>query len=208
MDFAEAFGSDVTPRDFFVEKLPALHESRRDQFALYCETTLRISVKLEDLGEQYTVELMPDGARAREGDMIDFPVVTIEGTSEHWETVKEHAREIFEHLEGLLEKKPPRNKITRDFLDDLERYDAVVNVELDSEDFDDLFQARLILNDYEPPPGAREVTVRGSADLMWQVLEGEKSASEASNALELSDDLGLAFNLGGLIMNHFPELDD
>lgn len=207
MDFDEAFGPEVTHEEFFLEKLPALHEDKLDLFATYCETTLRFCVRLEDIGQTFSVELAPDGARAIEGEFIDFPIVTLEGETGNWELVKEHARRLFQKGEEALKRRPPTRKITRSFLDDLERFDGVIHLGINGESIDNPVEVRAILNDYQAPPRAREVEVTLSVDLVDQVAEGEKGASEAADALSLSRDVTLAFDLGGLVMNHFPELE-
>lgn len=207
MDFDEAFGPEVTHEEFFLEKLPQLHEEKLDLFATYCETTLRLCIRLEDLDRTFSVELAPDGARAIEGEFIDFPVVTLEGETGNWDLVKKHARRLFEKGEEALKRRPPNHKISRAFLDDLERYDGVLNVTISGESLDDPIEVRAILNDYQAPPRAREVDVTLSVDLVDQVAEGDKGASEAADALSLGRDVTLAFDLGGLMMNHFPDLE-
>jgi hypothetical protein len=207
MEIADAFGDDVTPEEFFLEYLPTLHDERLDLFDRYSDTTLRFCVRLTDRDEAYTVELRSDGSDARRGEMIDFPVVTIEGSTQHWETVKRYAERAFERLTDQLREHPPPHRIEQGFLDDLERYDGVVDIDLAGEN-EGSMRTRLILNDYDVPPGARTVTLNGSLDQVDRVVSGELHPTEATRSMQLSGDLSLAFDLGGLLLDHFPGLDE
>jgi len=207
MDFDEAFGDEVTPREFFLEKLPALHRGRLEQFELFSETTLRFSVRLSDVDEQYSVELRPDGADAREGEFIDFPVVTIEGTSGPWEVVRKRSREAFEKGERALERNPPTDRIDDEFLADLERYDGVFEIEVEFPDLDEPAEFRLILNDYRAPQGAPKIRATVGAEAVRDLFEGHRSPDEVARSADVSGEMSLAFELGGVLMEHFPELE-
>jgi hypothetical protein len=206
MEIADAFGDEVTPGEFFLEYLPTLHEERLDLFDRYSDTTVRFCVRLTDRDEAFTVELRSDGADARRGEMIDFPMVTIEGSTEYWDTVKEYAEAAFKRLTAQLRENPPPHRIDRAFLDDLERYDGVVDIDLSADG--DAMRTRIILNDYDVPPGARSVTLNGSLDQVERVVSGEVHPTEATRSMQLSGDMSLAFDLGGLLLEHFPGLDD
>lgn len=208
MDFDDAFGSDVSPREFFEEKLRDLFESRLDRFDRLSDTPIRASVHLTDLDQRYSFEFDSEGLRSTEGEFIDFPVVTVEGSSEQWETVREHTRELLERIEARTRHRTPDNRITRRFLDELERHDGVFTLEIATEERDEPVVIQLILNDYQAPPRAREVEMSCSADLLYDVANGDRTPAEAARSASLSGDLSLAFDIGGLLMSHFPELDD
>lgn len=208
MEFDEAFGPEVTPEEFFLEKLPELHRERLDNFEQFCETTLRFSIRLTDVDEQYSVELRPDGARAREGEFIDFPVATIEGTTGPWETIKRHTQRAFEEGERALEQQPPSDRIDDDFLADFEQFDGVLEVEFELPDLDEPAEFRILLNDYQAPPDARTLRAEVGADAFEDLLEGRRTAEEAAQSADLSGDMSLAFELSGVVLRHFPELED
>jgi hypothetical protein len=52
------------------------------------------------------------------------------------------------------------------------------------------------------------VTLQGSLDQVDRVVSGEVHPTEATRSMRLSGDLSLAFDLGGLLLDHFPGLDE
>lgn len=206
MEPEDAFGEDVTPREFFLEKLPALHRSRLEIFELYSNEPLRFSVLLTDRGERYSIELGPEDARAREGEFIEFPVATIEATTEHWELVKRRARVLVEEAEEQLRRDPPHDRIDAEFLDALERYDGTIGLTVLFDEVGEQLEAKIVLNDYEEVPGARRVDVDVPLSLAQSVVRNEMPAEEAARSLDLGRDLSLAFDLSGLAIEHFPAL--
>lgn len=206
MDYETALGEDVSPKEFFLERLPQLHRERLDVFDLYSEVPLRFSVHLTDVGERYSVELGPEDARAREGEFIDFPVATIETTTRRWELVKRRARDLAERVERELRADPPTDRIDEAFLSALERYDGVLELTIRFDEADAKLEADIILNDYQPVPDPRRVSVEIPISLVQSVVRGETPAEEAARSLEIGRDLGLAFDLAGLATEHFPEL--
>lgn len=206
MDYETAFADDVEPRDFYLEKLPDLHRERLDVFRTYAEEPLRFSVRLTDVDEQYSLEFAPDGARVREGEFIDFPVATFETTSDCWDLVKRHTPALAKRAEERLLADPPSARIDRSFLDDFERHDGILDVSLHFEEAGRTLEARVILNDYEPPPGARRVELEFPLSLIESVVDGRTPPEEAARSLDIGADLGLAFDLAGLAAEHFPEL--
>ena len=207
MDIADAFAGDVSPETFFLERLPNLHEDRLELFGRYSETTLRFCFRMTDTGRTYCLELTPDSARAIEGEFIEFPTVTLEGKEANWPVVRDHARRLFEKGKDALMNRPPPRKIGRDFVDDFERFDGIVDVAIDFPERDDPVEMRLILNDYDPVADARCLEIGLSIDVLDGVLDGRVDADEARNAMSLSGDVGLAFDLGGMMLDHFPEID-
>lgn len=207
MEIADAFEGDVAPETFFLERLPELHEERLELFEKYSEATLRFCIHLTDVDRRFSVELSGDGCRAIEGEFIEFPVVTLQGKRSDWEVVRDRAETLFEKGRRALHERPPSDRITREFLDDFERYDGVVDVELEIEDGREPVEMRLVLNDYDPVPGASELRVELSVELMAQLLDGDIAPDQARESVGISKDVGFAFELSGLILNHFPELD-
>lgn len=208
MELDEAFGEDVTEADFLLENLPALHRDRLDVFEKYCETPLRFSIHLTDRGEQFSVELAPDGARARRGEFIDFPLVTLEGESGPWDVVQQHLERAFELGERTVRRHPPSRRIDGELIGELERFDGVFEVELAFPELDAPVEFRVILNDYVAPPDSRQLNVRIDASDVADVLDGRISPETAARSLEISGDMSLAFELSGLLLQHFPELED
>ncbi len=207
MEFDDALADDVSPTEFFEETLPELFEARLDRFEQYSDIPILISIHLTDRDQRYSFEFNADGLRSTDGEFIDFPILTLEGTAEQWETVRRHTRELLGQLDERAAQHTPPNRITRDFLDDLERHDGVFELNIEANERDEPVSMRLVLNDYEAPPRAREVTLSTSSDVFYDVVEGRRSPAEAARNASLSGDMSLAFDIGGLLMSHFPELD-
>jgi HSP20 family molecular chaperone IbpA len=207
MEYDEAVRADVTPEEFFLEKLPALHRERLDNFERFCETTLRFSIRLRDVDEQFSVELRPDGARAREGEFIDFPVATIEGSTGPWKSVKRYLKRAFEEGERALEQQPPSDRIDDEFLAEFERFDGVVEVTLEFPGLNEPAEFRIVLNDYQAPPDAPTLRAEVGTESLEGLLEGRCTAEEAVQSAELSGDMSLAFELSGVVLRHFPGLE-
>jgi hypothetical protein len=165
-------------------------------------------VRLTDIGETYTIELSETGARAIEGEMIDFPHLTLEATAGQWDLVMERAEQAVRRLEQQLREDPPDHRITEAFLRDLERHDAVLEVELTGGELAGSIEATFILNDYEAPPGASRVRLSGRADRIVDVLEGRRRPADVVRGMDVGGDYGLALELSGLVLEHFPQLDD
>lgn len=207
MEIADAFEGDVSPETFFLERLPDLHEEHLELFEQYSETTLRFCIHLTDVDRRFSIELSGDGCRAIEGEFIEFPVITLLGQRADWEFVRDRAEALFEKGRRALHERPPSDQITREFLDDFERYDGIVDVELEIGGGREPVGMRLVLNDYDPVPGAPELRVELAFDLIAEVLDGEIDPDEARESVGISEDVGFAFELSGLLLNHFPELD-
>lgn len=208
MDTADAFASDVTMAEFLLEKLPRLHDERLDVFELYSDATLRFSVYLKDVDRRFSVELSAEGSRAIEGEFIDFPIVTLQGEESNWEFIRDHARRLFEKGEKGLRKHPPPDRISQAFLDEFERFDGTLTVRLVLEDRDEPVEMRLILNDYEPYPGARSIDIRIPMRVAQGVMEGRVDPSDARDGIDVSGDMSLGLDLSGLILEHFPALEN
>ncbi|MFB6262211.1 MAG: hypothetical protein ABEL76_01110, partial [Bradymonadaceae bacterium] len=180
-----------------------------DKFELYSRVPLRFSVYLTDVDRRFSVELTSDGARAVEGSFIDFPLVTLEGTTDRWDEAKGHAQALLEEIDHRLEQSPPDDQLHREFLDDFERLDGVIEVGvLEGEGDDEPHVLRLVLNNYEEPGyEPRSVRATGPIDRLYEVVEGDRSAAEAARSLDLEGDVGPALDLGGMVMSHYPQLD-
>lgn len=207
MKLRDAFAADVAIDEFFEDCVPALFDARRDLFAAACETRLIVSVWLQDTDARYTAEFHPDGCRIEAGEMIDFPVATVVGKSADWETVKRQTLRIAAPLEERARGYRPPRKLTRAFLDDLERFDGKFNFELRDASLDDPVEIGIILNDYVLPPGAPELTIETDFEVGVELACGDLRPSQLDARVGLKGDVGLGLDVGGLILEHFPELE-
>lgn len=205
MDIADALAPGVSPEEFFTEKLPALHAGQLDLFNQAFDTALIVCVRLTDTDEVYTVEFHSEGSRVEADEMIDFPVVTIEGLASHWEKAKAVFRELATTAKGRAQRDKPPRKIDREMLDDFERFDGVIDLDVHSGG--EHIPTRIILNDYVAPAGARRLEVSVDEEVARGFLKGELSPSEAEAKLKVRGDLGLGVDLVGFTLERYPELE-
>jgi hypothetical protein len=213
MKIEDALMPGVEPDAFFMECVPELFEARRELFAESCETEVIVSVHLTDLDARYTCEFSEDGCVVERGEMIDFPVATIVGQARHWEDFKRHVLSIVVTLEQRAHArranpdKAPPSKLTREFLEHLERFDGVFACELSAEDLDDPIPVQVILNDYEAPDGAPTLRIGASFETGEQLARDEIRPADLESRVRVGGELSLGLEVGGLLLKHFPELE-
>lgn len=206
MKFEEALGPDVDLETFFLENVPAAHQARLETFARGVDTPLIVCVALEDTGERYTFEFRTDGIDVEEGEMIDFPTVTIIGQSTYWETVRDHLREMAVVIQDRAGDRHAPRKVDRDFLDKFERFDGVIELQLAADSEEERVPLRIVLNDYDAPPGARHLVIRAPFSLGLDLARGDVAPSDLDQHVSASGDMSLAFDLTGFLNKEFPQL--
>jgi hypothetical protein len=208
MELEDALAPGVDLDTFFVEHVPALFEARRELFASTYDTAIIVSVYLSDTDARYTAEFRPDGCTVEKGEMIDFPQATLVGSSDYWESVKRHILKIAEPLERRAKQTGQPSKVTREFLDELERFDGEFVFEIAAADLDTPVPFRLILNDYDAPKGAPSVKIQASFDIGEQLARGDIKPGDLDGLVRVRGDMSLGLEVGGLLLKHFPELED
>jgi hypothetical protein len=207
MELRDALAPEVTLETFVLEHVPTLFEARRELFAAAYDTSIIISVHLSDTDERYTAHFRRDGCTVERGEMIDFPVVTLVGSSQYWDSVKRHVLKIAEPLERRAKNAKMRSKVTRKFLDELERFDGEFVFDIEADDLDTPVPFRLILNDYEAPGGAPALKIRASFEVGEQLARGEINPKDLEGLVRIRGDMSLGLEVGGLLLKHFPELE-
>jgi hypothetical protein len=207
MKLEVALAPEVTPRQFFEQHLPDLFEARRELFAKASTTSVIVSVHLSDVDERYTVEFSAEGCRVERGEMIDFPVLTLVGTRGDWDVVKRQALRIAKPLEERAHAHRPPQKLTREFLDALERHDGEFVFELSGEEIDQPVEIAIILNDYALPAGAPKLRIGASFELGERLARAEIRPSQLDGEVSVRGDMGLGIDVGGLLLEHFPHLE-
>ncbi len=207
MKLDDALAPGVAPDTFFLDYVPELFEARRELFAKASEVALIVSVHLTDTDQRYTYEFRPDGCTVEADEMIDFPVATITGPSTQWEDLKRHVLTVARPLEERAHEHTPPNKVTRDFLDALERFDGIFKIKLTADDLDEPIALSIILNDYDAPSGAPELRITAAFETGEQLARDEVHLSDLDSHVRVGGDMSLGLEVGGLILKHFPELD-
>jgi hypothetical protein len=197
------------PDRFFTQDVPDLHDELRDIFVELSEATVRFHVDFAELGAAYTVELSEEGARISEGPMVDFPVVTLRTDVTEWEVIREHTFELLALGRELFDDRVDLDRVStlrRDHLDAFESFDGVIALSLRVPEVDAPLESELVLNDYEVfgNPGRFQLSI--DVDALYRVARGEASPAEVVRGGELGGDLSLAFDIGGFLLQQFPEL--
>lgn len=206
MKLEEALDADIDVKTFFSEIVAEVHESRLEIFSRGVDTPLIVCIGLEDLGERYTYEFRPDGIDVEHGEMIDFPVLTILGSSQNWPTVRKHLHEIAEIVQERASGRRPARRLTREFLDRFERFDGLIELQLTDDELDEPVELKVILNDYDAPASARHLVIRAPFSLGVDLARGDVHPSNLESHVRASGDMGLAFDLTGFLNKEFPEL--
>lgn len=203
MDFSEAFADDVTLEQFFEEILPRLHNDRIETFRELSEIPVIVSVYLRDTKQRWTVELRRDGLTVEADEMVDFPMVTIEGDSRYWDEVKRHARTILRAVDARRDEVREQLQLTPELFADFERFDTVIDVEITETEDNPSIALRLVLNNYEPVDGARSFCVALPLPTLLELARGEKDPKQVAKGLSIRGDAKAAVSLGGLFASRF-----
>lgn len=191
----------MTVEEFFEEIIPKLHGERRD-FADFSDVDVIVSVYLADTDKRFTGEFRRDGTCTIEDDeMIDFPVITLIGYEKYWDVVKKHAIDLARTLDERKDELRSQYRLTRQFLDDFERYDGKIDITITGPDGE--VEMSLVLNDYEPVDGAREFGFEIPLELIEAVATGEEDPGKAAKKLKIRGDYGFATVLGGFLLEQF-----
>ena len=207
MNAEEAFAAGISPEEFFLKVIPRLHESRLERFVEFSSASLIFSVLFTDTKKRYSCELGTKKARCSAGELVDFPVLSIEGKEKDWEEVKSHLRVLMSEADRRADAYVGHVHLTQAILDEFERFDGVIEIRLtgglggsssaSSMDF------RVVLNDYEAVKGARTLSLEMPMASLEDVIMGNKTAAEVARGLVLRGDKLLGMNLEGFFLKHF-----
>src|SRR5690606_12303319 len=127
MDLLEALADDVSLHEFFMDWAPKLFEARKEDFAASSDIDLILCFKFEDTGEIYTVELSENGLVVEDDEMIDFPALTLLGSSKYWARTKEALRPIASALDARSSELRETYRLSEAFHEDWEKFDVVID---------------------------------------------------------------------------------
>ncbi len=199
-----ALAPDVTPRAFFFEHMPKIHEARLEDFARASEIPIIVSVWFEDTDRRFTFELSPQGYRVEEGDMIDFPQFTITGREADWDAVKEDLLEaaltMSEH-EDHFERTYGEQRVTHAIRDAFEALRGNIDVRVTGGNVP--IAMKVILNDYEPEPGAPSFGVETTKDVVLRMARGELKPQQAQPHVTISGRMQFPLEIAGFFSKHF-----
>lgn len=208
MNAEEAFAAGISPEEFFLEVIPRLHESRLERFVQFSSAKLILSVFFSDTQKRYSCELGSKKARSRAGELVDFPVLSLEGQEKDWEVVKSHLRVLLDEADRRADAYVGHVHLTQAILDEFERFDGVIEIRLTGGlsgggSVDSALDFRVVLNDYEAGKGARTLSLEMPLASLEDVIVGRKTAAEVAKGLVLRGDKMFGVNLGGFFLKHF-----
>ena len=201
MDISDALADDVTLHDFFMEWAPRLFAARKDDFAASVDIDLVLCFKFEDTGEVYSVEMSKTGLVAEDDEMIDFPALTMKGYAKYWPKVRDALRPLAEALDERREEVRDSFRISEEFFADWEKFDLVIDVVV-ADDEGETVEFSLVLNDYEPPAGARKFGFTVAFSALDAIASGSESPEAVGRGLMINGDVRVAATFGGMILSH------
>lgn len=202
MQLRDVFAPGLTTREVFLERLPRLHRARLVQFRQFVTAPLIFCFRFTDTGQCHTLKLDGNQAIAEDGEMIDFPLATIEGKESDWERFKTRFLELAEEADRRADEYVERVAITPSMVKHFERFDGTIKVKLTGGGLDKPIALRIVLNDYEAADEGRIFSVELPVEVAFAVVRGELAPSAAARELKVQGDMGFAMDLGGFFLKH------
>ena len=195
-----AFVDGVTPKEFFTEHFKNIHNARLDEFAKLSKCPLIVSFLFEDTDERYTFELSSKGYKVEEGDMIDFPIITIVANESDLDDTRADLLEAALALyasEERLQKQYGRKPMTQDFKDAFESMLGTINVEVTGGNAPIKF--KIYLNDYDDAGTNNEFNIKVAKDIVLQMARGELDPGDAQGKFKVYGKMAFALELAGFL---------
>jgi hypothetical protein len=82
----------------------------------------------------------------------------------------------------------------------------VIELQLSSDRIEERVPLKIVLNDYDPPPGARHLVIKAPFSLGLDLARGDVHPSNLEQHISATGDMSLAFDLTGFLNKEFPEL--
>lgn len=202
MQLGDVFAPGLTTDEVFLKRLPRLHRARLSQFRQFVAAPLIFCFRFTDTDRCYTIKLDGNAALAEDGEMIDFPLATIEGKESDWERFKARFLELAEEADRRADDYVERVSITSSMVKAFERFDGTIKVKLTGGGLDKPIALRVVLNDYEAAEGGRVFSVELPVEVAFSVVRGELAPSAAAKELKVQGDMGFAMDLGGYFLKH------
>lgn len=204
MEWSELLDPDLPAGELITKKIPTMHSHRLEDFRRFSAADLIFSIEFSDTGERFTMRLGPDGAEAREGELIDFPQATARGKRSDWPRAVKLVATLVEPADEQIKRVKGRVQVSRDILESFERFDGVVEIEVvDLPDGGPKMSFEVVLNDYEEPPRAPRAHITVPWPLLDDLAHGRTDPVAAAKSLRIKGSMGLALDLGGFFDREF-----
>lgn len=194
----EAFGPDVTVRDFYMTHFPKIHAANLERFCQWTDQTLIVSASLRDTDERYTMAFSPNDVEVEDDEMVDFPLITLAGDASNWSELKVFLGRLSVLMHQHAEKLESQYKaqITAQLMKKFERYEGTITIGVDGiEGVAGTLEFDIVLNDYEKVQGSPEFKVIIGAPQLESLLRGEVDPTSLKDAVKISGQMTLGLSL-------------
>lgn len=203
-DYKKLFPAGITVEKVFTSVVPTIHEEQRGEFADYIDgLDIVVAVRLTDARKLWTVRFNADEIEIEDDELVDFPILTIEGTQKQWPSLMPHLVTVLTTLDARRQELKPKKRFDSKLRSALERIDGVIDVCITGDDPTDNLRFRLILNNYEEHTSFRRFSITIPRSIVFDVVEGRTPIESAARGLTVQGDVGLAVDIGGTILEHF-----
>lgn len=203
-DYKKLFPVGITVDKVFTDVLPIIHEEQRGEFADYISgVDIVIAVRLTDARKMWTARFNADEIEIEDDELVDFPILTVEGTQKQWPALLPYLTDLLSTLESRRKELKPKKRFDSKLRAALERIDGIVDICITGDDPTDNLRFRLILNNYAEHDSFRRFSITIPRSVVFDVAEGRTPIEAAARGLSVQGDVGLAVDLGGTILEHF-----
>lgn len=193
---------DVDVPTFFEKTARVVFEERREELDSYLECPVIICTRMMDTDRLWTSKVSTKRLVIEDEEMVDFPVITVEGREENWPLVREATAEILDLLDARREEYKGKGRWTQKIQEAFEAFDGTISVTLTDPSLSRPIGVRIILNNYEDS-GYKTFHVTVPLSTLYGVARGEIALETAAKGLKIGGDMSLALDLGGFFATHF-----
>lgn len=202
VDYRKLVPDGISIRDMMAKAVPKIYAERASDLTDYLDgVDIIVCLRLTDVGDVWTVRFNADEIEVENGELIDFPILTVEGTASQWEAMRADVVTLLETINSRQPTLKTKRKFDARFRAALEKLDGTIDLTIVTDAGELSF--RLILNNYEAEAKFRNFKVAVSRDTIFDLVEGRITLESAASALKIKGDVGLAMDLGRLVVKHF-----
>ena len=203
-DYKKLLPAGITVDKVFTDVIPVIHEEQRAEFGDYIAgVDIVIAVRLTDARKMWTVRFNAEEIEIEDDELVDFPIMTVEGTQKQWPALLPYLADILSTLESRRSELKPSKRFDSKLRSALERIDGVIDICITGDDPTDNLRFRAILNNYEEHGSFRRFSITIPRSVVFDVAEGRTPIESAARGLSVQGDVGLAVDLGGTLLEHF-----
>lgn len=202
MTFFHQIFEGIDVPTFFKKTAKAVFDERHEDLKTYLECPVIVCTRMLDTDRLWTVKVSPKKLVIEGEEMVDFPVITVEGREENWPLVREATADILDLLDARRDEFKGKGRWTREIQEAFEAFDGTISVTLTDPSLPRAIPIRIILNNYEDS-GYKSFHVTVPLTTLYGVARGEIAIDAAAKGLKIGGDMSLAVDLAGFFATHF-----